>query len=89
MTETFRSSALALNRSVERILAVLHAFGGERRALTLVEIAAAAAITKSAAQRITNTLQHLGYLRRDKRVQRWILSARVLTIGHAYCPDTG
>src|SRR5215467_5687921 len=79
-----RPSALPLNQSMEKGLAVLHAFAGERRALNLMEIAAAAGITKSSAQRFTSTLQQLGYLRRDEHAKRWVLSARVLTIGHAY-----
>jgi IclR family pca regulon transcriptional regulator len=81
---TTQPTALALNQSVEKALAVLHAFGGERRALNLMEIAAAAGITKSSAQRFTNTLQQLGYLRRDKHAKGWVLSPRVLTIGYAY-----
>jgi IclR family pca regulon transcriptional regulator len=79
-----RPSALPLNQSMEKGLAVLHAFGGERRALNLGEIAAAAGITKSSAQRFTSTLQQLGYLQRDLHSKRWVLSPRVLTIGHAY-----
>lgn len=77
-------SALPLNQSVEKAFAVLNAFGGERRALNLVEIAAAAGITKSSAQRFTNTLEWLGYLQRDALAKRWVLGPRVLTIGHAY-----
>jgi len=84
MTRNVRPSALPLNQSVEKALAVLHAFGGDRRALNLMEIAAAAGITKSSAQRFTNTLQQLGYLQRDAHAKRWVLSPRVLTIGHAY-----
>ena len=84
MKNTARPSALPLNQSMEKGLAVLHAFGGERRALNLAEIAAAAGITKSSAQRFTSTLQQLGYLQRDVHSKRWVLSPRVLTIGHAY-----
>ncbi len=84
MTRTVRPSALPLNQSVEKALTVLRAFAGERRALNLAEIAAAAGITKSSAQRFTNTLQQLGYLQRDTHAKRWVLSPRVLTIGHAY-----
>ena len=84
MNRTVRPSAVPLNQSVEKGLAVLHAFGGERRALNLAEIAAAAGITRSSAQRFTSTLQQLGYLRRDEHSRRWVLSPRVLTIGHAY-----
>jgi IclR family transcriptional regulator, pca regulon regulatory protein len=77
-------SALPLNQSVEKALAVLRAFGGERRALTLGDIAAAAGITKSSAQRISNTLQHLGYVRRDVHAKGWVLTPRAVTIGYAY-----
>jgi len=83
-TRSERPSSLPLNQSVEKALAVLQAFGGERRALNLLEIAAAAGITKSSAQRFTSTLQQLGYLHRDTHAKRWVLSPRVLTIGHAY-----
>jgi IclR family pca regulon transcriptional regulator len=78
------SSTLPLNQSVEKAFGVLNAFGGERRALNLLEIATAAGITKSSAQRFTNTLKRLGYLERDAHDKRWVLSPRVLTIGHAY-----
>ena len=77
-------SALPLNQSVEKALAVLRAFGGDRRALNLGEIAAAAGISKSSAQRVTHTLQYLGYVRRDAHAKGWVLSPRVLTIGYAY-----
>ena len=84
MAERNPGSAIPLNQSVEKALAVLRAFGGDRRALTLEEIAKAAAITKSSAQRITHTLEHLGYVQRDGHAKRWVLSARVLTIGYGY-----
>lgn len=72
------------NQSVEKAFAVLQAFAGERRALNLAEIAAAAGITKSSAQRFVSTLQQLGYLQRDSHANRWVVSPRVLTIGHSY-----
>ncbi len=84
MTRTVSRSTLLLNQSVEKALAVLGAFAGGRRALTLAEIAGATGISKSAAQRLVNTLLHLGYLVRDAHAKRWVLSPRVLTIGHAY-----
>src|SRR5215472_4314919 len=84
LNQSGRPSALPLNQSVEKALGVLHAFGGARRALNLVEIAAAAGITKSSAQRFTNTLEQLGYLQRDLHSGRWVLRPRVLTIGHSY-----
>jgi DNA-binding IclR family transcriptional regulator len=72
------------NQSVQKALAILEAFGGERRALNLAEIATAAGMTKSSAQRCTHTLERLGYLRRDPRVKGWTLTPRCLSIAHAY-----
>src|SRR5690349_1156329 len=79
-----RAAGLPLNQSVEKALAILRAFGGERRTLTLAEMAASAGITKSSAQRISHTLQSLGYVRRDGRAKGWVLCPRVLTLGYAY-----
>jgi DNA-binding IclR family transcriptional regulator len=72
------------NQSVEKALAILEVFGGERRAMNLAEIATAVGMTKSSAQRCTHTLERLGYLRRDLRVKRWVLTPRSLSIAHAY-----
>lgn len=72
------------NSSVEKALAVLETFGGERRALSLTELAAAAGMSTSSAQRCTHTLVQLGYLRRDARMRRWVLTPRSLAISHAY-----
>jgi IclR family transcriptional regulator, pca regulon regulatory protein len=72
------------NQSVEKALAILEVFGGERRAMNLAEISAAVGMTKSSAQRCTHTLERLGYLRRDPRVKRWVLTPRSLSIAHAY-----
>jgi IclR family pca regulon transcriptional regulator len=72
------------NQSVEKAFAILEAFGGERRALNLGEVAAAVGMTKSSAQRCTHTLERLGYLRRDARVKRWVLTSRALSMAHSY-----
>ena len=72
------------NQSVEKALAILEAFGGERRTLSLVEMAAATGITKSSAQRCAHTLERLGYLRRDSEARRWVLAPRALSIAYAY-----
>jgi IclR family pca regulon transcriptional regulator len=72
------------NQSVEKALSIQEVFGGERRALNLGEISATVGMTKSSAQRCTHTLELLGYLKRDVRVKRWVLTPRALGIGHAY-----
>ena len=84
MAKSNQSSAIPLNQSIEKALAVLRAFGGNRRALNLGEIATAAGVSKSSAQRVTHTLQYFGYVRRDAQAKRWVLSPRVLNIGYGY-----
>ena len=72
------------NDSVGKALALLEIFGGERRSLTLAELAASAGMTLSSAQRCTHTLARLGYLRRDARARRWALTPRTVSLSHAY-----
>jgi len=72
------------NESVKKAFAILEAFGGERRELNLAEIAVAAGMTKSSAQRCVHTLERLGLLRRDARLRRWVVTPRVLVLAHAY-----
>lgn len=72
------------NSSVEKALAMLEAFGGERRALSLAELAEQAGMTLSSAQRCTHTLAQIGYLKRDARLKRWALTPRSLAMSHAY-----
>src|SRR5246127_4316840 len=72
------------NQSGEKAFAILEAFGGDRRALNLSEVATAVGMTKSSAQRCTHTLERLGYLRQDVRVKGWVLTPRSLGIAHAY-----
>ena len=72
------------NRSVEKALAILEVFGGERRALSLAELAASVGMTTSSAQRCVHTLVRLGFLRRDLGVKRWVLTPRPLALAHAY-----
>ncbi len=72
------------NNSVQKALAILESFGGERRARSLVELALGAGMTTSSAQRCTHTLVRLGFLRRDVRARRWVLTPRALSLAHAY-----
>src|ERR1700682_3480713 len=72
------------NSSVQKALALLETFGGERRALSLAELAAGVGMTTSSAQRCTHTLLRLGFLSRDLRARRWALTPRPLSLAHAY-----
>jgi IclR family pca regulon transcriptional regulator len=90
MKRTPRKPALArardplFNRSVEKALAILEAFGGERRALSLAQLAVGVGMTTSSAQRCVHTLVRLGFLRRDPYAKRWVLTPRALALAHAY-----
>jgi len=72
------------NSSVQKALAMLESFGGERRERSLAELALGAGMTVSSAQRCTHTLVRLGFLRRDARARRWVLTPRVLSLTAAY-----
>ncbi|HLI10362.1 MAG TPA: IclR family transcriptional regulator [Alphaproteobacteria bacterium] len=72
------------NTSLAKGLAVLMAFGSERRSMNLPEIGTIAGIGKSAAQRFTYTLERLGYLRKDPVTKRYSLTPKVLELGLHY-----
>lgn len=72
------------NISLEKGLAVIRAFSASRRHMNLPEIAEAARITKSAAQRFAFTLEALGYLRKDPKSKRYSLTPRCLDLGYGY-----
>ena len=87
--EPARARDPLFNRSVEKALAILEAFGGERRARSLAELAAGVGMTLSSAQRCVHTLVRLGFLRRDAGVRRWVLTPRALGFAHAYLAGHG
>jgi IclR family transcriptional regulator, pca regulon regulatory protein len=72
------------NNSVQKALAMLETFGGDRRTLSLAELAAAAGMSISSAQRCIHTLSRLGYLRRDAALRRWVLTPRALSLTEVY-----
>lgn len=69
-------------QSLERGLAVIHAFGGGSPALTPSDVARSTGLTRAAARRFLLTLVEIGYVRVDDRMFR--LSPRVLELGRAY-----
>lgn len=75
---------LLFNQSVEKAFAILRAFGSQRRAMTLAEMAAATGVTKSAAQRSAHTLEILGFIRKDAFTKRWVLTPKTLDLAYAY-----
>ncbi len=71
-------------QSLEKGLAVLMAFDPQHETLNLREMAHAAGISKSAAQRFAFTLERLGYLSKDPVSKRYTLAPRVLELGFQY-----
>jgi len=69
-------------QSLERGLAVIRAFDGDRPQLTLSEVAKASGLARAAARRFLWTLVELGYMRADGR--RFSLSPRVLDLGRPF-----
>src|SRR5262245_12560629 len=70
--------------AVEKAMRVLMAFDGQRRHLSLSQIAALTALDMSAAQRFTYTLAALGYLRKDAQSRKYELSPRLLEFTSHY-----
>lgn len=70
--------------SVEKALRVLHAFTGDKSALSLTEITERTSLGKSAAQRFCHTLVALGYLVRDERTRQLRPSAKLLEFSFAF-----
>ncbi|MEH3086855.1 MAG: IclR family transcriptional regulator [Xylophilus ampelinus] len=72
------------NQSLEKGIAVLCAFGAERRSMTFADLALAADISKSSAQRMVHTLEQLGFVRKHPQTRRYELTPRALRIGFNY-----
>ncbi len=72
------------NQSLEKGLAVLCAFDGAHRSMTLAEIAERTQMTKASAQRTVHTLQVLGYVGKHAQTRRFQLRPKVMDIGFNY-----
>lgn len=72
------------NQSLEKGLALLCAFGGHKKTMTISELAQASGMNKSSAQRMTYTLESLGYIEKYPRTGRFRLTVRVLQLGLNY-----
>jgi DNA-binding IclR family transcriptional regulator len=70
--------------STAKAFQVLHAFDGPQRFMTLADIARAANLDRSAAQRLVYTLEALGYLKRIEGMRNYGLTSKVLQFSHSY-----
>lgn len=85
--EAFQDDPLFL-RSVARTVAVMSAFQTARHPLSLSQVATAAGIDRSAAQRIIHTLLSLNMLARDPDDRGYLPGLRVLDMTHDLCVST-
>lgn len=79
-----RISSPLFNASLMKGIDVLLAFGPDRPDMNLPEIAAAAGLSRSAAQRFAFTLETLGYLHKDPRSKRYSLTPKTVEFGYRY-----
>ncbi|MEW6261470.1 MAG: IclR family transcriptional regulator C-terminal domain-containing protein [Thermodesulfobacteriota bacterium] len=70
-------------QSLARGLSVLQVFSAQRTRLTLKEISQLTGFNMTTTQRMTDTLQTLGFLGRDEHL-RFHLEPKVLALGYAY-----
>jgi len=83
MSENDNNNSL-FNQSLEKGLAVLRAFNARNRTMNLAEVAEAAGINKSSAQRMIHTLEALGYVSKHPVTKRFQLTPHVMEIGYNY-----
>jgi DNA-binding IclR family transcriptional regulator len=67
-----------------RGLDILSALSGDRRRMTLSEVAAALGVTKSSAYRLLYTLSFLGYVIYDADTKNYRLGPQILNLGFGY-----
>ena len=70
--------------SLEKGFRVLGAFDDDHPSLGITEIALRTGLDKSAAQRFSNTLHHLGFLEKDAATRRYRPARRLMEFAHTY-----
>ncbi len=75
-------------KAVERALNILNCFSREKPRLSLNEIAKAIELYPSTASRIINTLENMGYLKRDDKTLEYSLGYKLANLG-AICLADG
>jgi DNA-binding IclR family transcriptional regulator len=69
------------NRSLERALQIMTAFGNERKALSLAQLSEALSLPKATVFRLCATLIKCGFLRQDQELKRYSLGMKLFELG--------
>lgn len=77
------------NQSLSKAFMVLESFSIDRRAMNLPELATITGLSKSAVQRLTYTLERLGYLKKDPHSKKYSLTPRTVELGMRYTTTSG
>jgi DNA-binding IclR family transcriptional regulator len=70
--------------ALTRGLNILQELSGERRSMTLTEVAAILGVTRSSAYRLLFTLGHMGFVDFDAPTKTYSLGSQVLRLGYGY-----
>lgn len=76
-------SSAGFSVSLERGLAILSAFSGNRPVLGIADLARAVGLTKSTTHRYVSTLVKLEYVQQDQETRKYYLGPRVVDLGFA------
>jgi DNA-binding IclR family transcriptional regulator len=68
------------NRSLERALRILNAFGNDRPALSLAQLSEALSLPRATVLRLCSTLTSYGFLRQDPQSKQYSLGLRLLEL---------
>jgi DNA-binding IclR family transcriptional regulator len=82
--ENLGASERYLVPALIRGLSILQDLSGERRRMTLSEVAASLKVTRSSAYRLLFTLSHLGFVLFDTETKTYALGPEVLRLGYGY-----
>ena len=83
-TKTSAAKDFLMVNSVAKAFRVLELFDAKHASMSLSQVAKAAKLDMSAAQRFTHTLTKIGYLRKDPETKAFELTTKTLALGHNY-----
>jgi len=69
------------NRSLERALQILNAFGSERKPLTLAQLSESLGLSKATVLRLCSTLVKYGFLKQDPESRHYALGLKLFELG--------